>query len=66
MQNVTEHSKAISLEQRKVFMKSQILCLGGRMPSPWFREREIRQVTDFKYVLLFSFMRGFSWNINNL
>lgn len=59
MQNVTEHSKAISLEQRKVIMRTQILCLGGRMPSPWFREKEIRQVNDFKYVLHFSFMLGF-------
>lgn len=39
MQNVAEHSKAISLEQRKVVMKTQALCLEGKMPSPRFRER---------------------------
>jgi hypothetical protein len=39
MQNVSEHSQAIILEQRKVIMKTQILCLRGRMTSPWFRER---------------------------
>lgn len=29
------------------------------MPSLWFREREIRKVNDFKYVLHFNFMLGF-------
>lgn len=39
-QHGAEHSQAISLEQSKVITKTQILCRGGRMPSPWFRDRE--------------------------
>lgn len=58
MQNITEHFKAITLKQRKIIMKIQILCLGGRMPSPWFRDRN-KKVNDFKYVLHFNFMLGF-------
>lgn len=52
-------SKAVSLEQRKVIMKTQVLCFGGRMPSPRFRGREIRQVNDFNYILHFRFILGF-------
>lgn len=39
-QILTEHSKAISLEQRKVVMKTEALCLEGKMPSPRFRKRK--------------------------